>query len=485
MSFQVTFYNFKKHYNSTKRPGADDTSEVFNCNILRGSSIYNPKIELDIGLSRTPAVYNYCVIPAFDSRYYFVREWSFDNGLWIATLQEDVLASWRNTIGDTSRYILRAANSFNGRIMDGKYPMKTGCSYDKTIVTSPYTSINAGCFVIGVVAKGGNFGSLVYHAMTAAEMGQFCRALIDPSIISSANGFSLNDASAALQLNLIDPIQYVKSCIWLPFDKSAIAGTDIPASGSTGGFDIFNWHLTGFTHKILSNTAPYVYIARYFARKDHPDAASRGSYLNCSPYTIATLSYPPFGVFEIDTSVLCDYSRLETYLTIDPLNGRGILQAEANGIVLNRLEAQIGVPIALSQVTRDYMGAVSSALGAVGNIAGSISSLATGNMAGGISGIVGAGQGIISGISSLAPRSNTIGTGGGFSHLQGNFELDFQFFRPVDDDLTNNGRPLCEFHTPASLGGFMVLQDGSITGATTYTEGEAIRSLLETGFYFE
>ena len=485
MSFKVTFYKFNKHYNSTKRPAKSDPSETFNCNILRGSAVYNPTVELDLGLDRTPAEFNYCIIPAFDSRYYFVREWTFNDGLWIASLQEDVLASWRNTIGNTSRYILRAANAFNGSVMDGKYPLKTGCTFQHSTVSSPYTSINAGCFVIGVVSKGGNFGSLVYHAMNAAEMGLFCKALIDPSIISSANGFSLNDASAALQLNLIDPIQYVKSCVWLPFDKSLLSGTDIPASGETGGFDIFNWHLTGFTHKILSNTHPYVSIQKNFGKVEHPDAAARGQYLNCAPYTIATLSYPPFGVIEIDTSVLCTATVLNTTLLIDPLTGRGILQIEANNTILNRIEAQVGVPIALSQVTRDYMGAVSNALGAVGNLAGSISSLATGNMAGGISGIVGAGQGIISGISSLAPRSNTIGTGGGFSHLHGDFEIDYQFFRPVDDDPVNNGRPLCEFRRPSALGGFMVLQDGSITGAMTYQEGEAIRGLLESGFYFE
>ena len=250
--FKVTFYTFKKHYNSTKRPTDSDSPIVFNCNILRGSSVYNPKIELDIGLNQTPAHLNYCVIPAFDSRYYFVREWTFNEGLWIAYLQEDVLASWRNTIGDTSRYILRAAASYDGRIMDAKYPMKSGCSFSKDTVGTPYSSINAGCFVIGCVSKGGNFGSLTYHAMTAAEMGSLATALIDPSIISGANNFSLNDASAGLQLNLIDPMQYIKSCIWLPFSASEIPGTDIPASGPTGGFDIFNFHFTGFTHRILS-----------------------------------------------------------------------------------------------------------------------------------------------------------------------------------------------------------------------------------------
>jgi hypothetical protein len=230
----------------------------------------------------------------------------------------------------------------------------------------------------------------------------------------------------------------------------------------------------------LSNSNPYVYIHKRFARHAHPDAATRGVYLNSAPYTIATLSYPPFGVIEIDTSVLNTATYLETDLYIDPLNGKGILTIYSNNTILSRVEAQIGVPIALSQVTRDYIGAVNNTLGAVGNVASAIA-----NPSGIVGNVVGAAQGIINAGVSLVPRANTIGSGGGFSHLQGNFELDFQFFRPVDDDLTNNGRPLCQFRRPTDIGGFMVLQDGSIEGATTYIEGEEIRRLLETGFYYE
>ena len=103
-------------------------------------------------------------------------------------------------------------------------------------------------------------------------------------------------------------------------------------------------------------------------------------------------------------------------------------------------------------------------------------------LAGGIAGGVNA---IGDAVRAMIPRSNTIGSNGNYSVLNYQPRLDYQFFRPVADDLTNKGRPLCQFRAPENIGGFMIIQDGSIEGATTFMEGEEIRRLLETGFYFE
>ena len=102
----------------------------------------------------------------------------------------------------------------------------------------------------------------------------------------------------------------------------------------TGGFDVFNWHLTGFSHKILTNSAPYVNISRTFSITKHPDTVARGNYVNCAPYTIATLSFPPFGVIELDTSVLCNAANLTAQLITDALTGRGTIVLKANNIIL-------------------------------------------------------------------------------------------------------------------------------------------------------
>ena len=482
--FNVTFYNFEKRNNSVKQLDANVPHADYSCRVLNGTGILNPKIELDIGLTNNPSQYNYCHIPDFN-RYYYVREWTFDRGLWIAALVVDVLATYKAQIGSSTLYVLRASASYDGNIMDGKYPVKAIPTYNRVAITNPYTSINAGCFVIGVVSKAGNFGSLTYHALTAAEMAGLCTALIDPTIINAGNGFSLNDASAALQLNLIDPMQYIKTCVWLPIPPSDIPGTDIPASGPTGGFDIFTWHLTGFTHRIISNTAPYVLKNNTVTLKNHPQKSARGAYMQMSPYTIITLSYPPFGVFQIDTSAIGTATKLYLTLQLDALTGSAALIVKLNSNTVNRVEAQVGVPIVLSQVSKNWVGAASEILGSIGSVANSIGNFATGNVVGGIGGLTGAAQGILNGIVAVQPRANTIGSGGGFAHLQGSFELDYQFFSAVDDDINHNGRPLCQLKQLDTLSGFILVQDGDVLTNGTSEENSRIREFLETGFYYE
>ena len=64
------------------RPAATTPSVSYDCLVRNGTGIINPKIELDYGLTTNPSQYNYCYIADF-GRYYFIREWTFDAGLWI------------------------------------------------------------------------------------------------------------------------------------------------------------------------------------------------------------------------------------------------------------------------------------------------------------------------------------------------------------------------------------------------------------------
>lgn len=477
MSFIVRFWKFSKKYNSTKRPAISDATE-YNCVVKDGTGIINPKIVLDIGRTAEPADFNYCRILKFN-RYYYVREWSFDKGLWTATLECDVLASYKDEIGASSLYILRAANAYNGNIVDTLYPTKVNCSYDRTSITTPYKPYYdnygfQGCYVIGVVSNTGTYGSLKYYVLDEINMAKVCEYLINDAV-SVANNFSTSDATMALQNSIVDPIQFIKSALWLPFDAADISGV------LTTNVKVFNWTIPNVTAHLLASS---LYIEKTFspATIKHPDTNARGNYVNVSPHTLAHLSFPPFGVIELDTTVISNINNLSINLKVDGITGRGFLEVKAHSQVLNRLEAQVGVPIQLAQVKSDYVGAISS-------IASGISGAVSGILSGGPAGIAGAISGGIGAIgnavNALAPRAQTVGSGGAFSHLLGTFELGFQFFRPVDDDLTHNGRPLCEKRTISSVGDYMLVQDGDVAIDGTRTEGEQIRAYLEGGFYYE
>lgn len=464
MSFKVNLYSLSKRDNSTKRPAG--TPAEYDCILKDGCSIFTPSIKLDMGLSADPSQYNYAYIPAF-GRYYFIEDWFFTDRLWIANLNVDVLATYKTQIGNSSLYVMRAAGAHDGSIIDTLYPAKTGCSYASDTKANPWQS---NCFIVGVVSADAAFGSMEFYAMTAAQLRSMCLTLTDPAeIIDEDYDFDINELSIGLQLALVDPIQYVKSCIMLPVAKEDITNLGSAKTVQAGRFS------AGTGQKIY----PTSRIAKSYSFdiQKHPDTAARGNYVNSKPYTNITLTIPPWGCIDIDTSVTANASTLSVDVEVDVISGKGVLVVKANGIVLNRLEAQVGVPISLSSVTRDYIGAATSALGAIG---GAVSG-ALGN----IGGFIGAASGVGNAVESLMPRAQTIGTTGSFVSNRGEFRLDHQFFRPVPDDNTHNGRPLCQVRQINTLSGYMLIQDGDVQIAGTASEDSKIRNYLETGFYYE
>lgn len=467
MSFKVNLYTLSKRDNSTKQPTGTGTE--FNCVLKSGSGIMHPSLSFDLGLTSDPSQYNYAYIPAFE-RYYFVEEWYFDRALWTASLRVDVLATYKSAIGSSSLYVMRAAGANDGNIIDTLYPAKTGCSYSSDTKTNPWQSAN--CFVVGVVTKEATMGSLKYYVLGSGQLTTMCQSLMDKdNIITAANGFDLTELSQGLQLSLVDPIQYVKTCIMLP-----VAYTDMADYGAAEQVYVYNF-TPGLIQGIVIQPNTKVSKSYSFTIPKHPDTNSRGNYVNSAPFTSLTLTIPPWGTIDIDTSVTANASTLYVDVDLDPITGKAILVVKANNIILNRLECQVGVPISLSSVTRDYIGTATSALGAV---SGMISGF-TGN----VSGFIGAASGLGNAVESIMPRAQTIGTTGSFVSNRGDFRLDAQFFRPVDDDNTHNGRPLCQMKTISSLSGYMLIQDGDVATNGTSAEDAMIRQYLETGFYYE
>ena len=380
-----------------------------------------------------------------------------------------MLATYKTEIGTANLYVLRAAGAHNGDIIDTLYPAKTGCSYASDTKSNPWQS---SCFIVGVVTEDAAFGSLCYYCMDNTELASMCGTLTDTSqIIDSSYDFDPSELSTGLQLSLVDPMQYIKSCIMLP-----VSYGDITNLGSGQTIKVYRFS-AGTGKKVYPTSRIYKDFS--FTISKHPDTNTRGNYVNSSPFTKITLTIPPFGCVDIDTSVTCNASTLSVEVEVDPITGKGILVIKCNNIVLNRIEAQIGVPISLSSVTRDYIGGATSALSAVGSAIGGV---ASGNFAGAITGAV---SGIGNAVEAMMPRVQTLGTTGSFVANRGDFRLDHQFFRPVNDDNTHNGRPLCQVKQISTLSGYMLIQDGDVTINGTATEDAKVREYLESGFYYE
>lgn len=476
---EVTFYKFQKKSNSTKIPSG--TFKKYSCVLKDDTSIINPVLE--IHENDKPFEYNYCYIPEF-KRYYKINDWSFYESIWTASCSVDVLASFKNYIGESNLYILRSASDYDGTILDNYYPAKTNCTFSKvskgsifsdvyvTAGSSETISMNRGCCILGFVSKNATVGSIRYAIVSPSQVSTLVTYLLD-SIVTLENGFTDLDASLELQKNIVDPLQYIKSCMWLPFGTDKVKSWQIGGASTSTTF--YNWTVP-INHTAVGSNIHQ--LSTTFEIRKHPQTASRGNYVNTSPYTKITLFYPPFGTFDIDTTVSQGASTITTTVLVDLIDGSGTLIIKVGDVVTNRVEAKIGVNIALTQVSQDVIGATTSA---VGGVAAGIGQLFF-NPVGAVTSAV---NGIASATESLIPRSNTIGGGGGFSDVYGSPELMHQFFNIVDEDIDHAGRPLCSNRKINSLNGYVLCRDGEIQAPATSDELEMISSYLTGGFFYE
>jgi hypothetical protein len=171
-------------------------------------------------------------------------------------------------------------------------------------------------------------------------------------------------------------------------------------------------------------------------------------------------------------------TQVQALITFDLITGQGRCRIIIDGVNTDTAESQIGVPIQLSQVMKDYLGAAQSGFN---GIVGTISSALTGNIAGAISS---AGNGIANGVRAMQPRSSSVSGNGSFAHLKNRPRLYHQFMYPVDEDSEHCGRPLCQIRRVDTLPGYLLIKDAEIDINGFTGEAEAVRAYLEGGFFY-
>lgn len=480
MSIKINFYTFSKRVNSTAIPSGSGTE--FDCVIKQTCSIVAPVIELNSNQLASPK-YNYCHIADF-SRWYWVSEWTWERGLWIASLSVDPLASWRTEIGNSSNYVTRSSYEYDGAVMDTYYPIKAESSISRIAASggSPWaggSNINNGTFVLGVVnnkplenptGRASSFGAVRYYLMSSGDMRDLMVKLL-----GNISYMQITDIGEELAKGIINPFEYIVSCMYFPFSHTVntpAAANQIP------GTNLFTisvgwWELTGVAGGLINSNDPVINMTSSFTVPKHPQTSARGKYVNMAPYSRYTLNYGPFGTIPIDTSLLQDCTTLNVELDVDLITGGGkITLSNASGNdfpIINY--AQLGVPIQLAQITTDILGAVSGAVGTVG-------SLLTGNILGAVSGIASA-------ASSLLPQYKTQGSNGSVLNFDQAPELIGEFFSIVDMDNSEHGRPLCARRTISTIPGYIVTESPQVSAPATAYELEQIIAYMSGGFYYE
>lgn len=520
---QIIVYSFIKSCKSTKIPQnlSEDKYTDMEC-VLKdnGCGIIQPVIEINYGLERAPVNYNYAYIPEF-KRYYFVRDWVFNDGLWYGILVEDFLATWISDILATEAYILRCSKTYNPYVSDTLYPITGDIQIISSEENYPYklgnNGIASGEFVMGVQAweNGHTFGSTTYYVLTVFQMSYFMSIMLGTMDWlnfdwDTADTFITQD----ILKTLFNPIQYITSCVWIPGGVAAdrkVQESNVIKFGW--------WEIEIINVHILDQFIPDTFILEIDVPK-HPQAPTRGEYLNLSPFSTYQLHVPPYGLIDIPADELMGENKLKVEWVFDYMTGQGRIMVATSKRFINIVNIMFGVPVSIGQIAGNPWSALESGIGFVNTVAGRATSALSNFVGGGLSALGSLGGnggnmgGIASGISgtagiftlpfqiigdavsaigdianALSPTVQTMGgapsgTLIGFA-IESFVRLSGKFALIADEDNVRLGRPYCKKGKLINFTGYVKTLGANVQIEGNGDEQAAVNAALDGGIFIE
>lgn len=458
MSYKIKLGNVNKYLESTAQPDTTAWNE-YDVVFKDGTDIVNPTITLSLDYD-VAKNYNYAYM--LNRYYWIVKKTMLRTGLCVLDLETDVLATYKTEIGNSSLYITRSSTTSNGYVVDRLYPMTNEVTkYYDVPSGEALHGFSSGVYVVQIAGK--NTGSSTLYEMSPSSFSTFLNALL--GIYDTLDWTSVENS---LQSAVFDPMKYIYSVRWYP---TAFGGT------SVGSIYIGWWSCAVSARRIND---PFQ-VAKNFTLtlRDHPQI-SRGKFLNGAPYRKMELYLPPFGIIPIDTSKLVDSTSLYVAVYVDALTGAASAYGrDENGQKIFSVSGQWGVNLPITEGGAQGGNFIAGAL----NIAGGAALAAA---TGGGSLLLGAGVaalGEAAGMFDYSPSSS--GSQGTILAFQDYASLATYCNHIADEDNTRNGRPYCAVTTPATLGGFMIAAKGDVEINGTLPEEQAIKTFLESGFYYE
>lgn len=517
MALYCYLKNFTKRRNSTKRMSVTGLAQV-SIRLKDNTNLVNPDLEFQT--SPNPSSVNYIYIPDF-SRYYFINSWEYTPPYWIAHCTVDVLASFQSEIYGAQKYILRSSSNPSSSVPDSYYPPADGVAHTFVTKRLNWGSLWAhdfqnGYYVLGMIGMGAagavTAGSVTYWVLSAAELSKLTRYMLSGV---TSDWSDINTIAAQLTKTIADPLQYIVSCMWFPYEPPT---SNVYYPITFGFFNAMDPDNTAnqLTGKVLSypmsEAKDIVPIAEVSGFRDNEFNQSSG-WAFSEPISNYILQANPWGVFSLPGDIIAGHCYLGVTIKTDFITGValanfyawgtwGNLPGDAdiarfddptynNGVgpcrLLTSRSAQVGVQIQLSQNTSSFMSPIVS--GFTGAVQGAGMGLAGGIIGGTAGAVAGALGGILGGISD---KFVSTGSNGGVSGDEGALTLHvFRHKLALPRDANNNydfsekGLICCKFLQIGGLSGYCQCADGEIGTSAVGDEKQMIADFLTGGFYIE
>lgn len=451
---EITLYSFNKRNNSTKRPTG---GTLVNGEIKETSSILTPTISF----GAVQPEYNYAYIHSF-SRYYWIRDWTYSGGLWVASMEVDVLASWKDVIGASMQFVVRSSARYNGEIIDAMYPATNISDTVTTTAESPWNPSSIS-YIVGVIASSSRGGAVTYYGMTPEQFQTFSSYLLGSTEYLGTDLGDISQGEVKLQFN---PIQYIASVTAVPFNVGSISVSPIP----------FGWWSLNCSATYIGSGVSFQITMTV---PKHPQQA-RGAYLNGPPYSSYTLFIPQFGQIPLDGNIVGAESVISCEIRYDVRSNTAILRVYAGGNLLFSSSTVFGAGVQMGQFAQAQGAEQTAFLDIAGSVLGMFTNIS--NPVQGLSNVIKGGN---DAIGSMFPQMATMGSNGTLAAFYDPPSLTAKFMLVTDEDNDDIGKPLYERVRLSTIPGYILTRNADIAAPATAEEIGRIENELNGGIFYE
>ena len=446
---EIVLYHFSKRKNSTKRPTGQGTEVP--CLLKSATTFQSPTFILQRPMNDM-LQFNYA---KWADHYYFIDSTtSINAGQTEISCTEDVLATYKNEIGNYTCFIERSSNQTTLAndtmyIPTNDWVLSTrNVSHKEKIMTSTYSQQ----YIIRVVSRTG----VASYYINGDQLNN----LLDYMYTESNFTDVIKDAITKL---MFDPFKYIVDLKWIPFVESAFKKNNNEA------IQLGFWDSGVMAKRIDEDTV--VNFSYSFAFDNPLYAITDFRYYNPS-FSNYFIKLPFIGVvalnpYKIDESVNALYQ-------FDATSGLCNVFLQSKKVVFASYQFQLSVPVQIGYASTNIAQLTTSAVSLVG--AG-----LQGNIAQGIS------SGIEAGRSITAPEVSMLGTIGNISNILNNQILEFNSYActSIEPDGASEGYADGTVRYISGLSGYIKCRNASIEISGFTGDQEAVNNYLNSGFYYE
>lgn len=458
--------NFSKRINSTKQPVTQGTA--LSCTLKTRTSIENPVFVL----SGNNFDYNY--IQALGHYYFVDNITSVANGIIEVSCKQDLLATYKSEIQNSTQYVEYASNGYDAFIPDTRIVKKSKTNKTEYIGDMSVFS-SAGTYVLNVVSdKPGTSGFTTTYLMASADIRSLAQYLL-----SDLADPSLGAVVDWLQKSFFSTFGAIINCTWLPLSLSTcsahatLEAVRIANDNVTpGGTQLTAYKVTNSSPIKIPNsfvTVPFTYI---------------NDFRVASPFTMAQLYIPFFGTMDLNPLDIKNGFSVDTYYDI--ITGDATTEIASSSKLISMVNYTIGVACPIAQTSTNISGGTTSIIGGTTGIVTALTSLSGG---GAVAGAIAGAVANVNGAVELAKSTPSVK-----GSIQGRSMLDFYKFRltitevetsDIDNLTSLHGRPVMQVKSLLNLSGYVKTIGSSVDIAGFSNDKNEINKLLDNGVYIE